>query len=136
MANLTPLETLALVDALRKSLIYQTPIVTVDTKTGDPKFATVKFPVEHYNLVIQLISAAGGWTLPVRQRIRECVKRDALAKQSLDAGAGGAYDLTEWEFGDLLSAEKELAEVPDVPELAEFRHALNTELDRRREAVR
>lgn len=134
---LTPLETQALVDALRKSILYQTPTLSIDTTNGVPKFASVKIPIDHYNAMLELISKAGGWKPPVYERAVAASRHMRLVREALSTATDDTYDLRGWEFGDLLSAKEELNELTNVPdELRPFIEALAAEIVKRRQKVR
>lgn len=130
MPELSPVEASLLVDELRKSLLYQTP-TPVENPDGSLRYLAVKIPPACYATIMQVIEAAGGWDPPITARLAAMVKHDRVVKDTLAASDGESYTFRDWEYGDLVTAKNELAQVGDVPELRGIRRALSEEMARR-----
>ncbi|KKL84167.1 hypothetical protein LCGC14_1967490 [marine sediment metagenome] len=54
-----------LIDALRRSLLYQVPRPEFENPTDQhPKTLHVRIPFKHFKDIMEIIGKAGGWTLP------------------------------------------------------------------------
>lgn len=123
---------LRLIEALRRSFLYQTPQAVYDDASAmrEPTHVVVRMPVACYGTVMEIINKAGGWVLPKGERLRIVAAHEARARRAL--GDGTHYDLMGLSQGDLLQMVKD---TEGIPELAAFRSALAEEISAQR-AVR
>lgn len=139
--GLSKSETFKLVDALRRSLLYQTPspVFLESNSEGEtpnaeapPDHYILKLKFAHYMIVMQLIQKHGGWDLSGDQRADMIRKHEERARRAY--GDGTRYDFSDLSLGDLCLMQTETAK---MPELAPFHAALGDEiLDRKKtEAV-
>ncbi len=121
-----------LVDALRRSFLYQTP-QPIFAKPDDeqPTQVVLKMPFGLYGRMMHIINEAGGWVLPPTEKSRLLAQHELQARRAI--GDGITYDFTGMSHGDLLYMH---AETKGIDELAPFHAAIEEELKRQSEAMR
>lgn len=133
--GLTQQQVLNLVDALRRNLLYQTvqPVFLDGQNLDEPDHVIVKIRPKSYEVIMNLIGKAGGWTLPAETK-RE-IEAQSDARRRLAFGNGTDFNFAALTIGDLYAMYEELG-VADLPDdLNRLRVAVGEEIkDRQREA--
>jgi len=71
-----------LIDALRKSLLYQVPRPEFDKPTDEhPKLMHVRIPFGLWKTIMEITGKAGGWTLPTEVRDRLQAEHQSAANR-------------------------------------------------------
>lgn len=111
--NLDESEIAILVDLLRKSFLYQTPV-----PVSDGRYLQVRMHPKHYEVMTQILLKAGGWTLSDEQKkniVAEGEKRIRARFMDQDVD----YDFTSWEYGELLHVLSDLNSVAITDDMTE-----------------
>jgi hypothetical protein len=116
-----------LVDVLRKSFLYQTP-VPIFAKPEDelPSLVQLKMPRGLFERMITIIRMVGGWTLPPEVKVSMLKAHEEAARRALNNGTD--YDFSHLEYGELVHM---VEETKGIEELKTFHEALTAEVARR-----
>lgn len=128
MTKMTYIDTVLLVDCLRKSLLYQTPSpVFLNGNIEKPDHFVVKMKTDHYQEVMRLIQKAGGWTLPesAMQKLIEQFEQRSQ-KVFVDGEAKKVWDFSETPYAELMVMASETS---GIAELKEFHEAIKAKME-------
>jgi hypothetical protein len=119
-----------LIDSLRRSLLYQTPVPIFVMPNDPPDHFLVRIKREHYADIMSLIGRAGGWELNNRQKLEVLRKHEERARRAY--GDGVNYDFGDLPRADLLVMFQETS---GIAEFAMFHEALACALTQAQEPV-
>jgi hypothetical protein len=110
-----------LVDIVRRNWLYASPTPVIED--GIVTRYNLTIFASDYRSMMAIATAAGGFVMPRADR-------DELAKQFAAKArtAGGEYDLSKWNIGELAAAHDD---IKGLGELADFDKAIGEEIKRR-----